>query len=1184
MKTIMFSKLLVIFSILAIICFSLTSLFAQQDFDREILVYFTSGVERVAADKSANVKMPGVHAVLNRFNIDQSEVTPAFPNFDERDTLITTPEGQIIGMPNMAKIFKIRVPSSPSRVQVIEALKSLPNVLFAEPNGVAEVDVVPVDPYFSYQWSLQPGGGIGKIQAPEAWDIYKGSSASKIAVIDCGVDRTHPDLIGKVSGHTAVYAYHGTHVAGIASAKTNNINGIAGVNWNAQILAKAFNDGTENGDPFIYQIVTESVNEGANVLNDSWKLLPIGRYSTTVRIAFAYAYKMNRVAVATIGNTGPYQNIVQYPGSFGQGIIAVGATDNNDVVAYFSTRGNAIDVSAPGVNILSTYRNGVTFPDPDYEYADGTSMAAPYVSGIASLLKGYNPNLYNDDIENIIKLSADDKGPTGWDQYYGAGRVNALKALRRLRGPYTLTQPFVVGGTDQGASDLYQMTVYGAQALGLQDGIYWVKRHEVRQTVTYPTTRNVVVWGRGAATNGWANEGVVNFTYGWCEPISGTITSTSAILRTFVYEVFNSDMDFLGWYPTPASNVRFEYTVHGIPAIVASNTNWEGEFDLDGSVTVNSGVTLAISTGTSISFANSATLTVNGTLTAIGSSANRITFNRIGTSGTWGGIRYQSGSSGSLQYANISYATYGVYANNSSPTISNSTISNCSYGVYSYYGSPTMSNNTISSCTYGAYLNHAGNAVVNTNEITACTRGIYGYYAGLSDFTDNYITSGGSTRVAGIQVYATDEPTIYNNTIEGSFTYGLDADHYSRPLAIGPGSQDYQGYNRIIGGQTATVYTHDHSESVLGTCFSSDGYAGYNTIYLDIQTDRFAHIRAENYSNIIAQKNYWGDYPPGDFYADGTSSIDYSYPLSSDPGGGSSLAKMLGGLLADALYINIMPFDDAESVETLWRETTELWQSLQYRKALENCNTLLQNYPDSPYAPLAFLRSIYAKRALKSTDMEDHLQKYVDTQNLRTMALELLIGEDLSNQRFKAAVEKSKTVIKENPDTEAEYKALFGLFNLYSTNLEDKENAQTVLNAMKGKYADYGLTQMAQFEMGETVDWQLARPIAFGKEPEPEVVSILPDKFELKPNYPNPFNPTTNISFALPEASNVQITIFDLTGREIWRSTKTSYAAGNYTITWNGVNQSGANVVSGIYIVRMVTPKYTATQRIILMK
>jgi len=216
--------------------------------------------------------------------------------------------------------------------------------------------------------------------------------------------------------------------------------------------------------------------------------------------------------------------------------------------------------------------------------------------------------------------------------------------------------------------------------------------------------------------------------------------------------------------------------------------------------------------------------------------------------------------------------------------------------------------------------------------------------------------------------------------------------------------------------------------------------------------------------------------------------------------------------------------------------------------------------------------------------MEDHLQKYVDTKNLRTMALELLIGEDLSNQRFKAAIEKSKTVIKENPDTEAEYKAMFGLFNLYATDLDDKENARTMLDAMKEKYTDYGLTQMAQFEMGETVDWQLAKPIAFRKEPEPEVVSILPDKFQLKPNYPNPFNPSTNISFALPEESSVQITIFDLTGREIWRSAKTSYAAGNYTLTWNGVNQSGANVVSGIYLVRMVTSKYTATQRIVLMK
>ncbi len=333
-------------------------------------------------------------------------MTSAFPEFNERDTIKITPDGRVIGMPNMARIFRIRVATPEARKQIIEALKKLPNVLFAEPNGRAEVDVVPNDQYFPYQWSLQPGGGTGKIQAPEAWDIYRGSSNTIIAIIDKGVDSTHPDLTGKVFGHTIIYGYHGTHVAGIAAAKTNNSVGIAGVDWNAKILAKAFYDASESGDPYLYQIITEAVDEGANVLNCSWKLLPIGRYSTTVRLAFAYAYKQNRVAVASMGNTGPEENIVQYPASFGQGIIAVGATDMYDSVANFSTRGNAIDVSAPGVNILSTYGYG-------YYYDSGTSMAAPHVAGIASLLIGYAKDflgitLANDDVENIIKLSAND--------------------------------------------------------------------------------------------------------------------------------------------------------------------------------------------------------------------------------------------------------------------------------------------------------------------------------------------------------------------------------------------------------------------------------------------------------------------------------------------------------------------------------------------------------------------------------------------------------------------------------------------------------------------------------------------------------------------------------------------------------------------------------------------------------
>lgn len=288
-------------------------------------------------------------------------------------------------------------------------------------------------------------------------------------------------------------------------------------------------------------------------------------------MAFAYAYKQNRAAIATMGNTGNTTNTVQYPGSFGQGIIAVGATDQEDMRAGFSTYGNAIDVVAPGVSILSTYRSG-NFPlSSDYHYASGTSMAAPHVSGIASLLKGYNTNLFNDDIENIIKLSSDKVRQdlytydnNGWNINVGTGRVNARRALDYLRAPYTLTHATASGGTSSGASGLYKMTIFGASGLG--SGVYFVIRHEVRRSVNFAARINPNVWGRGVASNGWSIA-EPNFAMGWCDLIPGTLTTTSATLRTYVYQVWSIDLDFQGWYPCTPENVNFAYTVLGIPLV-----------------------------------------------------------------------------------------------------------------------------------------------------------------------------------------------------------------------------------------------------------------------------------------------------------------------------------------------------------------------------------------------------------------------------------------------------------------------------------------------------------------------------------------------------------------------------------------------------------------------------------------
>jgi hypothetical protein len=190
-------------------------------------------------------------------------------------------------------------------------------------------------------------------------------------------------------------------------------------------------------------------------------------------------------------------------------------------------------------------------------------MAAPIVSGIASLLKGYNLALNNDDIEQLIQLSADDKGVPGFDIYYGYGRVNARKALDRLRSGWGLTHCSTIGGTDQGASDFIYMLILGAQAWGLSDGFYIVKRHEVRRSISYALYSYARIWGRGVGTNGWANEGNTNYGTTFCEVVPGSETPTGVVLRTYVYEVWNSSYQYIGYKPTTPGNVTLAYTEHG---------------------------------------------------------------------------------------------------------------------------------------------------------------------------------------------------------------------------------------------------------------------------------------------------------------------------------------------------------------------------------------------------------------------------------------------------------------------------------------------------------------------------------------------------------------------------------------------------------------------------------------------
>ena len=572
------------------------NLYSQvRDIRQEVLVYIlpdslelpTGEVRDVSPDR-AIIQSETLSQALQQLPVQALD--RAFPELTDADTIRVREDGVSVKLPQWSRVFIVRLDSRQAVGEALETLGDEPGVLFAEPHTDMGLD----DHLFAQQWHLNNTGQTfgtpgADIDALDAWNIFTGSSSVRLAVVDTGVETNHVDLSGNASGdqpdaHPFVPYGHGTHVAGIAGA-AHNQGHVRGVDDGAEILSRAVFEGFFTDDDGIdrpqwvgnntaYNRIVDAVDSGANVLNNSYSG---PQFSTIMRSAFAYAYKMNRVSVATMGNLNSFDP--RYPAAFGQGVVAVGATTHNDVRWVFdadngSNFGNHISVSAPGALIMSTER------DNGHGHRTGTSMAAPIVSGIATLLKGYDSSLYNDDIQRLIELSADDiddpNDPTtgpGWDEGTGHGRVNAHQALLRLQSPYILDHNTASNGVVHNVSGSYGKTMYGIP--GLADGTYSVKRHEVRKSVSFPWMDEGYVWGRGAAATGYSAANP-NFGMGYTDVISSS--ENSALLRTYVYEVSNLIGQFIGWFPTTPQNAEFAYTVHGIPGDEPLSAEIGGDF------------------------------------------------------------------------------------------------------------------------------------------------------------------------------------------------------------------------------------------------------------------------------------------------------------------------------------------------------------------------------------------------------------------------------------------------------------------------------------------------------------------------------------------------------------------------------------------------------------------------------
>lgn len=303
----------------------------------------------------------------------------------------------------------------------IPVLQADPAVAAVEPDVVQEVKPQHVD------W------GHAKTLVPQANAAGLTGKGVKVAVLDTGIS-PHPDLAlaGGVScvEYTSSYADddgHGTHVAGIIAASNNGV-GVVGVAPDAQLYAVKVLDQT--GEGYTSDIVAGinwCITNGMNVINMSFGTYT-GSYAMTM--VLRQAVENGILCVAAGGNEGDPEGAgetVNYPGRY-ESVIAVAATDAYNRRATFSASGSKIELAAPGVHVLSTY------PGNDYAYMDGTSMAAPYVSGIIALWKERYPDATPARLRQILQGTALDLGAVGRDPYYGYGLVQSPVLFRDIAG------------------------------------------------------------------------------------------------------------------------------------------------------------------------------------------------------------------------------------------------------------------------------------------------------------------------------------------------------------------------------------------------------------------------------------------------------------------------------------------------------------------------------------------------------------------------------------------------------------------------------------------------------------------------------------------------------------------------------------------------------------------------------
>ena len=1140
-------------------------------------------------------------------------------------------------------ITRVSVPADKTVEEMVELYNNDPNVEYAEPNYVYRAFMTPNDTYYSYQWHMP------MINMESAWDQSTGSGVV-VAVIDCGVAYENygsfaqaPDLAGTnfVTGYDFVNndshpnddEGHGTHVTGTIAQTTNNNLGVTGVAFNCSIMPVKVLDG--NGDGYLTDIadgIIYAADNGADVINMS---LGGSSTSSTLQNACTYAYNAGVTIVCAAGNAGT--STPQYPASYST-CISVSAVRFDSTLAYYSSYGSNIDITAPGGDVtidqdgdgyvdgvLQQTHDGSDYSSFGYYFYQGTSMASPHVAGVAALIlakAGGGGSLTPAQVKSYLVDNAVDIGSSGWDQYFGYGLLDANASVAAVGGG---GNPPVAAFSASTTSGCASLTVNFTDA-STNDPTSWSwtfgdggtsavqnPSHTYTAAGTYTVTLT--------ATNEYGSDtetktGYITVGDDPTAAFTGTPTSGEVPL-TVVFTDGSSGATSWSWTfgdggTSSAQNPSHTYTAAGTYTVALTATNACGSdtYTRTGYITVTCTAPTASFTGTPTS--GDAPLTVVFTDGSTGA-----------TSWSWD---FGDGGTSAVQNPSHTYSAAGTY------TVVLTVTNSCGSDTYTATDYITVTCTPPTAAFTGAPT--SGDYPLTV----AFTDGS----SGASSWSWNFGDGGTSTAQNPSHTYTAEG--VYTVALTVTNACGSDTRTETNYITVTEPSTDYAGLPYSTGFETGAFdqYWYTQTSASVGRILITTANTPHSGAYhmtMDVSSNgTYSQNEAWLRLNLAGKSDvdltfYWKEFSDethtqdGVYFSDdGGSSFTKVYSLT----GGSTawqqialdvdaLASSYGLGLTGTFVVKFQQYDNYsittdgmafDDIEVISNDVAPV--AAFSGDPTSGTVPLTVVFTDaSEYNPTAWSWN-FGDGGTSAVQNPSHTYTAVGTYTV-SLTVTNAFGSDTETKTGYITVNEAGEDVMHVEDmvvTRVRYgwRSYYGraVITVYDQNSDPVEGATV--------YADYtgsnsgstsGTTNsLGQVTLTTPVAWRYTTEWCFevtdvvktdwtydesanevtmscqsGDVFGDEIVEFLPTDYSLSQNYPNPFNPMTTISFGLPAAGKVTLTIYNIRGQVISTLIDRNLSAGEYHVDWDA-----SDYASGIYFYKLQTEEFSETKKMVLLK